>query len=126
MSMTFRSYRFFKCCSQIRLIFSTASADFNVDPLTYKRKTYFAWREWEPGCSNSPANPGFRFPAGLLFFGGFFMKGLPELGQSTFRRSSPTNARTLLDRSPMIFRTGGVSFLTRVGIATIWPPRDSC
>src|ERR1019366_8019290 len=73
MSMTFRSYRFFKCCSHIRLIFLTASADFNVDPLTYKRKTYFSWREWEPGCTNSPANPSFRFPAGLLFFGGFFM-----------------------------------------------------
>jgi hypothetical protein len=56
------------------LIFSTASADFNVDPLTYKRKTYFAWRELEPGCVNSPANPGFRFPAGLLFFGRFFMR----------------------------------------------------
>src|SRR6266513_1012296 len=74
MSMTSRSYRFFKCCSQIRLIFSTASADFNVDPLTYKREMYFAWREWEPGCSNSPANPGFRFPVGLLFFGRFFMQ----------------------------------------------------
>src|ERR1700674_3503142 len=73
MSMTSRSYRFFKCCSQIRLIFSTASADFNVDPLTYKRKTYFAWREWEPGCSNSPANLSFPFPAGLLFFGGGLM-----------------------------------------------------
>src|ERR1019366_8309359 len=74
MSMTSRSYRFFKCCSQIRLIFSTARADFKVDPLTYKRKTYFAWRELEPGCANSPANPGFRFPAGLLFFGRFFMR----------------------------------------------------
>src|ERR1700674_4677200 len=73
MSMTSRSYRFFKCCSQIRLIFSTASADFNVDPLTYKRKTYLAWREWGPGCSNSPANLSFRFPAGLLFFGGGLM-----------------------------------------------------
>src|SRR5450759_4677152 len=70
MSMTSRSYRFFRCCSQIRLIFSTASADFDVDPLTYKRKTYLAWPELEPHCSNSPANPGFRFPAGLLFFGG--------------------------------------------------------
>src|ERR1700675_4330278 len=74
MSMTFRSYRFFKCCSQIRLIFSTASADFNVDPLTYKRKTYFAWLEWEPGCPHSPATPGFRLPAGLLFFGWGFMQ----------------------------------------------------
>jgi hypothetical protein len=70
MSMTFRSYRFFKYCSQIRFIFSTASADFDVDPLTYNRKTYFGWRELQPACSNSPANPGFRFPAGLLFFGG--------------------------------------------------------
>src|ERR1700688_5030411 len=74
MSMTSRLYRFFKCCSQIRLIFSTASADFNVDPLTYKRNTNFAWREWDPGCSNSPANPSFRFPVGLLFFGRFFMR----------------------------------------------------
>src|ERR1019366_8180594 len=74
MSITSRSYRFFKCCSQIRLIFSTASADFAVDPLTYKRKTYFAWRELEPGRSNSPANPGFRFPAGLLSFGGLFIQ----------------------------------------------------
>jgi hypothetical protein len=63
----------FKCCSQTCLIFSIARDDFNVDPLTYKRKTYFAWREWEPGCSSFPADPGFRFPAGLVFFGGFFM-----------------------------------------------------
>src|ERR1035438_5784936 len=70
MSTTSRSYRFFKCCSQIRLIFSIASADFAVDPLTYNRKTYFAWRELEPARSNSPASPGFRFPAGPLFFGG--------------------------------------------------------
>jgi hypothetical protein len=55
------------------LIFSTACADFDVDPLTYKRKTYFAWREWDAACFISPANPGFRFPAGLRFFGGFFM-----------------------------------------------------
>ena len=27
----------------------------------------------EPGSSNSPANPGFCFRAGLLFFGGVFM-----------------------------------------------------
>src|SRR5665213_77178 len=73
MSMTSRSYRFFKCCSQIRLIFSTASADFDVDPLTYKRKTYFSRRELEPGGTNPPANPGFRFRSGLLFFGGIFM-----------------------------------------------------
>src|ERR1017187_90421 len=76
MSMTSRSYRFFKCCSQIRLIFSIASADFDVAPLTYKRKTYFSWRESGPGCSNSPSNPDFRFPAGLLFFGSIFMCSL--------------------------------------------------
>src|ERR1019366_8830485 len=86
MSMTSRSYRPFKCCSQTRLIFSIASTDFDVDPLMYKRKTYFAWREWDAACSIFPADPGspahsdvlgwgpgFRFPAGLLFFGGFFM-----------------------------------------------------
>jgi hypothetical protein len=73
MSMTSRSYRPFKFCAQTYLIFSTASADFNVDPLTYKRKMYFAWREWEPGCSSFPADPDFRFLAGLVFFGGFFM-----------------------------------------------------
>src|SRR3989304_1475606 len=74
MSMTSRWYRFFKCCSQTRLIFSTARADFDVDPLMYKRKTYFAWRELDAACFISPANPGFRFPSGLLFFGGFFMR----------------------------------------------------
>jgi hypothetical protein len=56
------------------LIFSIASDDFNVDPLTYKRKTYFAWRERDAASFISPADPGFRFPAGLLFFGGFFMR----------------------------------------------------
>src|ERR1035438_2813700 len=76
MSMTSRSYRFFKRSSQIRLIFSTANADFNVDPLTYKRKAYFSWSESELACSNSPANPGFRFLAGLLFFGRIFMWAL--------------------------------------------------
>src|SRR3989304_895822 len=74
--MTSSSYRFFRCCSQTRLILFTARADFNVDPLTYKRKTYFFWREWEPARSRSPAPPGFRFPAGLLFFGGFFMRAI--------------------------------------------------
>src|ERR1035437_434018 len=94
MSMTSRSYRFFKCCSQIRLIFSTASADFDVDPLTYKRKTYFAWPELEPGCSNSPANPGFRFPAGQLFFGGFFMWAfLSWVGLPFADPAPPTGAR---------------------------------
>ena len=53
MSITSRLYRPFKCCSQTRLIFSTACADFDVDPLTYKRKTYFAWRELEQPGSNS-------------------------------------------------------------------------
>ena len=39
----------------------------------YKRKTYFARREWEPGCSISPGDLGFRFPAGPVLFGDFFM-----------------------------------------------------
>src|ERR1041385_3312259 len=95
--MTCRSYRFFKCCSQIRLILFTASADFNVDPLTYKRKTYLVWREREPAPSSFPAPPGFRFSAALLFSGGFFMRALPELGQSTSRRSRPTNTRSVLE-----------------------------
>jgi hypothetical protein len=55
------------------LIFSIAYADFAVDPLTNKRKTYFVSRELEPNGSNPPANPGFRFRAGLLFFGGIFI-----------------------------------------------------
>src|SRR5476649_2747056 len=94
MSMTSRSYRFFKCCSQIRLIFSTASADFAVDPLTYRRKTYFASRELEPGSPDSRANPGFRFPAGLLFFGGLFMQAfLSRLSLPFADLAPPTTAR---------------------------------
>src|ERR1700674_2321233 len=73
MSMISRLYRPFKCCSQTCLIFFTASVDLNVDPFMYKRKTYFAWREWEPGRSISPGDLGFRLPAGPVFFGGFFM-----------------------------------------------------
>ena len=73
MSMISRSYRPFKCCSQTCLIFSTASFDFNVDPFMYKRKTYFARRECDPGCSISLGDLGFRFPAAPVFFGGFFM-----------------------------------------------------
>src|SRR5687767_6830167 len=35
------------------------------------------------------------------------------------------STRSVLERSPIILRTGEGSFRTRVGIARIWSPRDS-
>src|SRR5579863_2018519 len=92
MSMTFRSYRFRKYCSQMRLIFSTASADFNVEPLTYKRKMYFAGREGLTERSNSPANPSFRLSAGPLFFSDFFMQVFLYLVSLPYANPGPPTA----------------------------------
>ena len=63
--------RFFKYWSQMRLMFSIARADFEVDPLTYNRKTYLSSRALAVGSGNSRANPNFRFAAALLFVGLF-------------------------------------------------------
>src|SRR5208283_2641335 len=41
------------------------------------------------------------------------------------RMSRPTKARSVLDRSPIIFLTGTGRRRTRVGIARIWSPRAS-
>src|ERR1019366_6960688 len=41
------------------------------------------------------------------------------------RMSRPTKARSVLERSPMIFLTGSGRRRTRVGIARIWSPRAS-
>src|ERR1035437_7803790 len=82
------------CCSQIRLIFSTASVDFNPESFMYKCKTYLVCREWQSVWSITPADLGFRFPAWPVFFEGFFMWTLLSLvrrwvagpSQSTFAR----------------------------------------
>src|SRR6202521_4994339 len=78
------------------------------------------------GSLQFPGQSEFPLSCRAALFRGEFHVGPPELGQSTFRRSRPTNSRTLLDRSPTIVRSGSGSLLTRVGIATIWSLRASC
>jgi hypothetical protein len=41
-------------------------------------------------------------------------------------RSNPTNTRSVLERSPMIFLTGWGNLRTNVGMARIWSSRASC
>src|ERR1700690_3365210 len=62
--------------------------------------------------------------AGL--FRGLFHVDLSELGQTPGCRAKPINVRSVLERSPMIFRTGPGRSLTKVGTATIWSPRAIC
>src|ERR1700688_2682938 len=49
MSITSRTYRPSRWSLHIRLMFPTASFDFNVDRLTYRRRRYFDWRKAEAG-----------------------------------------------------------------------------
>src|ERR1051325_1012410 len=106
MSMTSRPYRFFRFLSQNRLMFFTASVDFDVDPLTYKRRRYFG-RESNLAGLAAPADAALRFPAGLLFLAGFCIGS--QTAQSAFCKSRPTSARTLSERSPISLRAGGGS-----------------
>src|SRR5450432_1333023 len=119
MSMTSRSYRFFKCRSQIRLILSIASPDFAVDPLTYKRKTYFVWREWEPGRFSSPANSGFRSRAGPLSFEGFFMYAFLSRVSVAFADPGHQQLRAVGQVSNDLIGAVPEAFPVRVGIAAI-------
>src|ERR1700752_2677611 len=69
----------------------------------------------------SPAEgPGFFLPY-LTFHVQQMMQGKRRVYFCS-RKLSPTNTRSVSERSPMIFLIGSGNFLTKVGIARIWSP----